>query len=364
MTFSVRVGFIPLVDAALLVAARDEGFAENEGLALELVREVSWANIRDKLNVGLFDATHMLAPAAIASSLGLGHVRVPLAIPAALNLNGNAITVSRTLYDDLAAAAEGDLSHPVVSARALAKVMAGRKARAEPPPTFAQTFPFSTHHYQLRLWMRWGGIDPDEDHIRLVVIPPPLMAKSLESGHIDGFCVGAPWNAMTVAHGGATILHRCTQIIANAPEKVLAVRAEAADAPFVAPLVRALVRAAHWSSQPENHRLLARHLARPDILDVPAATIESILDGRLPIGADGQASSEADYMRLDPSATRPLALHGDFLLDQMEEARQVAPTPDQRALARSIFRADLFDGAMGAERIAPPPAPRPLHMPV
>ena len=203
---TVRIGFIPLVDVALLVAARDESFAADEGLTLDLVREVSWANIRDKLNVGLFDAAHMLAPAAIASTLGLGHVKVPLAIPAALNLNGNAITVSRRLYEELAAAADGDVADPVRSARALVKLIEERRRRGEPPLTFANTFPFSMHNYQLRIWMRWGGIDPDED-VRLVVIPPPLMARSLESGHIDGFCVGAPWNAMTVAGGGAAILH-------------------------------------------------------------------------------------------------------------------------------------------------------------
>ena len=94
MTTPVRIGFIPLMDAALLLAAERQGFAEQEGLALTLVRDVSWANLRDKLNLGYLDAAHMLAPAAIASSLGLGHVRVDTIAPMALNLNGNAITLS------------------------------------------------------------------------------------------------------------------------------------------------------------------------------------------------------------------------------------------------------------------------------
>ena len=67
----VRIGFLPLSDAAVLVAAAEQGFAAAEGLALELVREVSWANVRDKLNIGLFEAAHMLAPLAVASGLGL-----------------------------------------------------------------------------------------------------------------------------------------------------------------------------------------------------------------------------------------------------------------------------------------------------
>ena len=74
----LRVGFIPLADATALIVAVDKGFAAEEGLDVELVREVSWSNVRDRLNIGQFDAAHLLAPVAIASSLGLGHVRVPI----------------------------------------------------------------------------------------------------------------------------------------------------------------------------------------------------------------------------------------------------------------------------------------------
>ena len=78
---NLRVGFIPLTDAAALIVAADRGFAAAQGLTLDLVREVSWSNVRDKLNIGLFDAAHLLAPVAIASSLGIGHVKVPLLVP-------------------------------------------------------------------------------------------------------------------------------------------------------------------------------------------------------------------------------------------------------------------------------------------
>ena len=98
MTTPLHIGFIPLVDAAALIVAVDKGFAAAEGLDITLVREVSWSNVRDKLNIGLFDAAHLLAPVAIASSLGLGHVKVPIAAPFNLGLNGNAITISPALH--------------------------------------------------------------------------------------------------------------------------------------------------------------------------------------------------------------------------------------------------------------------------
>src|SRR5262249_22727541 len=187
----LRIGFIPLVDAAALIVAADRGFAAAEGLDIELVRELSWSNVRDKLNIGLFDAAHLIAPIAIASNLGIGHVKVPLVAPFGLGLNGNAITVTPALYEEIAAAAEGDILDPMVSARALRQLVVTRKVKGQTQLTFGMTFPFSTHNYHIRFWMAAGGVDPDED-VRLVVLPPPYMVDSLASGHVDGFCVGAP----------------------------------------------------------------------------------------------------------------------------------------------------------------------------
>ena len=174
----IRIGFIPLVDAAALFVVVDKGFAVVEGLDIQLAREVSWSNVRDKLNIGLFDAAHLLAPMAIASSLGLGCAKVPIITPFTLAVNGNAITVSPTLYADLQSVADGDLVDPVSSARALARVVRRRKESGAELMTFGMTFPFSSHNYLLRYWMASGGVDPDED-VRLIVLPPPYMVESL-----------------------------------------------------------------------------------------------------------------------------------------------------------------------------------------
>src|SRR5258708_7108104 len=109
----LQIGFIPLADAAALLVAVDKGFIAEEGVDVTLIREVSWSNVRDKLNLGLFDAAHLLAPVAIASSLGIGHVKVPIVAPFNLGLNGNAITVSPALYAQIADAADGDPGNPL-----------------------------------------------------------------------------------------------------------------------------------------------------------------------------------------------------------------------------------------------------------
>src|SRR5712671_1688799 len=280
----LRIGFIPLADAAALIVAADGGFAAAEDLEIELVREVSWSNIRDKLNIGIFDAAHLIAPVAIASSLGLGHVRVPIVAPFCLGLNGNAITVSPGLHAAIAGAADGDIVDPMVSARALARVVASRKAKREEPLTFGMTFPFSTHNYHLRFWMAAGGVDPDED-VRLVVLPPPYMVESLQNKHVDAFCVGAPWNSVAVDLGIGHILHFVSEIFARAAEKFLGVRQRWADenSEVLTRLVRAHRRAADFVEDARNRDEVAALLAPPNRIGVTAEVILRTLDGRLKV---------------------------------------------------------------------------------
>ena len=248
MTTLLQIGFIPLIDAAAVIVAVEKGFTRAEGLDVKLVREVSWSNVRDKLNIGLFDGAHVLAPIPIASSLGLGHIKVPVIAPLTLNLNGNAITVSATLHAAIMAEIDGDPFDPMATARALSRVVATRRRSGGEPLTFGMTFPFSTHNYQLRFWMAAGGVDPDED-VRLVVLPPPFMVDSIASGQIDGFCVGAPWNSIAVDRGVGRILHFGSDIMRRAAEKVLAVRQPWAEKnpQTLAALVRTLVHAAEFT---------------------------------------------------------------------------------------------------------------------
>lgn len=349
MTAPLRIGFIPLVDAAALIVAVDKGFAAAEGLEVELVREVSWSNVRDKLNIGLFDAAHLLAPVAIASSLGLGHVKVPIAAPFNLGVNGNAITVSPSLHAALMEAIDGDRFDPLLTAKALAKVVAIRRKAGAEPLTFGMTFPFSTHNYQLRFWMAAAGVDPDED-VRLVVLPPPFMVDSLRSGHVDAFCVGAPWNSIAVDRGVGHILHFSSDILARAAEKVLAVRQVWADKhpDVIAALVRAAVKAAEFIEEPANRTEAARILAQPERIGVELEVIERTLMGRLKISPDGTIRESGRYLLVGrEGAGRPDPVQAAWLYAQMVRWGQTALTPDGVKTAMAVFRPDLYDAAIG-----------------
>ncbi|MBR0872700.1 ABC transporter substrate-binding protein [Bradyrhizobium tropiciagri] len=354
MTTPLRIGFIPLVDAAALIVAADKGFAAAEGLDVTLVREVSWSNVRDKLNIGLFDAAHLLAPVAIASSLGLGHVKVPIAAPFNLGLNGNAITVSPALYAALIEAIDGDRFDPMATSRALARVVAKRKKSGAEPLTFGMTFPFSTHNYQLRFWMAAGGVDPDED-VQLVVLPPPYMVDSLASGHVDGFCVGAPWNSIAVDIGVGHILHFVADILPTAVEKVLAVRQNWSERrpDVVVSLVRAHLRAAEFIEQPENRSEVAQLLAQPERIGVDAEVIQRTLDGRLKISPDGTLRESSRYLLVGrEAAARPDPAQAAWLYAQMVRWGQTPFRPDALKTAMAVFRPDLYDAATGTGRAA------------
>jgi len=351
----LRIGFIPLADAAALIVAVDKGFAAAEGLDVELVREVSWANIRDKLNVGLFDAAHLIAPVAIASSLGLGHIKVPIIAPIVLGTNGNGITVSPALLVAMAAAADGDIVDPAVSARALARVVAARKAKSEEPLTFGMTFPFSTHNYQLRFWMAAGGVDPDED-VRLVVLPPPYMVESLANRHVDGFCVGAPWNSVAVDFGVGCIAQFGCDIVARAAEKILAVRGRwAQDNPdVVARLVRAHRRAADFIDDAANRDEVAALLATPSRIEVAPEVIRRTFEGRIKVAPGGMTRTSTRYLVVGRNgAARPDPAQAAWLYAQMVRWGQAPLSPALLAAAKAVFRPDLYDAALAAPDAKP-----------
>jgi two-component system, oxyanion-binding sensor len=349
MSAPICIGFIPLVDASALIIAVDKGFTAAEGLDVTLVREVSWSNVRDKLNIGLFDAAHLLAPVAIASSLGLGHVRVPIVAPFNLGINGNAITVSPALHSAIMEQLEGDRYDPMATALALSRVVAKRRKMGAEPLTFGMTFPFSTHNYQLRFWMAAGGVDPDED-VRLVVLPPPFMVESLANRQVDAFCVGAPWNSIAVDRSVGHILHFVSDILVRAAEKVLAVRQSWSEKnpEIVASLTRAAFRAAEYIEQPQNRAEVARMLSHPERIGVDAEVIQRTLDGRLKISPDGTIRESGRYLLVArEGASRPDPVQAAWLYAQMVRWGQASISPEALKTAKAVFRPDLYDAALG-----------------
>jgi two-component system, oxyanion-binding sensor len=355
----IHAGFIPLVDCAPLVIARELGFDERFGFELRLHREVSWANIRDKAELGIFDCAHMLAPMPIASTLGLGRAPVAMIAPMALNLNGNAITVSNALYEameqaDAAATRAGGMK----AAPALAKVVRQRQAAGQPPLTLGMVYPFSCHNYDLRVWLAAGGVDPDED-VRLVVVPPPLVAHALTDGEVDGYCVGAPWGSVSTENGSGRIVATKQELWANSPEKVLGVRLDWAERnpELLQALILGLLAAASWLDCAENHEEAARILAKPEFVGVPADIIRRPLSGDIVRPQGAEAANNADYIVFHRYAANfPWVSHAMWLLTQMQRWGQIADPIDVAGVAAQVYRPDIYRVAARAAGVPIPVA--------
>lgn len=360
---TVIAGFIPLLDSALLVAAARFGFAEEEGIDLKLVRETSWANIRDRISIGHFDVAHMLAPMPIAATLKLTSLAVPMLAPMTLGLGGNAITVSLPIWEEMKAHGADTRGDPGSTGQALAKTIGSRRNKSGDPLRFAVVHPFSGHAYELRYWLAAAGIDPDRD-VEITVLPPPLMPDALLAGRIDGYCVGEPWNTISVQNRLGRIVTFKDAIWPASPEKVLGVTQSWADhnAETLQALIRALVKAADWCADWDNAEDLAHLLAAPDYLDCAPATCVPALTGKLQLETGLTLEVPGFLSFAGPDALCPTGADGLWFYSQMvrwgqaaysqQDAEKVVRTFDDR-----LFREALGTGAAGNDLSQ---APKPL----
>lgn len=336
----VRIGFMPLTDSAIPIVAADKGFGALEGLDIQLMRETSWANIRDRIAIGHFEAAHLLAPMPIAANLGLTPFEAPLVTPLALGPGANAITVSKALLAAMRAASpEIRINDPVSVGAALKAVVEKRGAK---PLQFAVVHSHSAQNYVLRYWLAACGITPDRD-VEIGVLPPPLMPDALGSGAVDGFCVGEPWNARAAHQGVGAVVLTKVAIWREGPEKVLGFPRAFCEAKpeVVQATLRAMKAAAAWCRAPEHREELIDILSRANRLNLPARDIGAMLTGHLPM-ADG--SERAIDLFGDDSALRPDLGAANWFFDQMVRWGQAVDSPENRAAAIGAYRPELLTG--------------------
>jgi two-component system, oxyanion-binding sensor len=333
---SVKIGFSPLNDAALIVVAEALGFYDSEGLSVTLSREANWSTIRDKLAYGMIDAAHILAPMPFAAALGLGPSMGRIIAPMALGANGNGVLVSAALKERLQ---DGGDTHKSLmgSARLLAREVERRKREGLGRLVFAVPFTWSPHHFVLRHWVSAAGLDP-ERQIQWIVVPPSRMADMIKDGVIDGFSAGSPWPQTAQLLGRGEVLFSDPDYWSLKPEKVLGVRAAWAETnpDTTVALVRALLRAGQWAADSGNRGDLIRILARQAYVNAPAEAIEIAL-------AEGGSG-----LTLDPeAATFPWISHAKWFLGQMVRWGMLSPDHDFDQLARNVYRPDLWREAAG-----------------
>lgn len=330
----LRLGFVPLADCAPLVIAHELGLFRKYGLNVTLCRELGWATIRDKVIHGELDAAHALAAMPVAATLGLGSIKCDCLTALVLNLHGNAITLSNDLW-----------RAGVRDAASLRSEMT--RLRHEKMLTFGVVSQFSSHHFLLRQWLMAAGINPDRD-VRIVVMPPPQMVVNLKAGHLDGFCVGEPWNSVAVQSRAGWCVTTSAELAPGHPEKVLMVRrdfAEKNSEQHIA-LVAALLEACEFCDAPENREMLVSILSRPEYVNASAASLDRGFSGDLDFGLNGMRMVPDFSIFYRNDANEPSGDKAGWVLQLIRTSGQCPePSTLNFALGRRVFRADIFEKA-------------------
>jgi two-component system, oxyanion-binding sensor len=291
----LRLGYVPLTDAAPLIIAQELGFAAEEGLELDLIRLQSWAQCRDMLGMGQIDAAHMLVPLPIAQTLGLGPQYPAFDLVMVLSVGGQAFTVSAELARAMRAAGHTfAFDDPLAARDALIAATKGQLRVAVP-------FPFSTQAELVRRWLEGTSLAAG---VSIHTVPPPLMADALAAGEVDAFCVGEPWASYAVETGIGALLLAGRAIWASPPEKGLVLTRDFAESrpDETGRLMRAVWRACRWLDRPDNRGTAAEILSRSEYLNLPPELSERGLLGRLHVSTTGELRHYPGFIRFHDGA--------------------------------------------------------------
>lgn len=333
---NVRFGIIALTDCSPIVIAHEKGLFKKHGIQSSISKEASWAVIRDKLQTGDNQATHMLIGMPIASTMGLlGSAKKPMVFPWILNRNGQAITLKSEF-----------LGKVQEDPKALKPFVEKAKSLGE-PMTFAMTFPPGTHAMWLRYYLAAGGIHPDKD-VNLITIPPPQMVANMKVGKMDGFCVGEPWNARAVSDKIGFTAITTQRIWKDHPEKVCAFLAEYAEKnpKTVKAVLKALHEASVWLDDLGNRPEQCDIVSKPSYVNCPKEVILGRLLGDYDLGDGRKYKDPFPMIFSQRNCNYPQPKYVAWWLSQLRRWGMVTGAPDYAGIAAKVARPDLYEAAM------------------
>ncbi|TAE35827.1 MAG: nitrate ABC transporter substrate-binding protein [Sphingobacteriales bacterium] len=330
----IKLGFIPLTDCAPLVVAKELGLFAKYGVDVELSKESSWANIRDKVLNGELDGAHCLysMPFSVYTGIG-GKPGSEMKIAMTLNNNGQGITLSKDFCG-------------LVGFKEVNKVAAAvKKVEGRKEVTFAMTFPGGTHDIWLRYWMAAAGINPKS--VGIITIPPPQMVANMKVDNMEGYCVGEPWNGVAVAQGIGFTHIASQDLWNNHPEKALVVNADFAKTSRadLKKVMKAVIEACKWLDVMGNRKKAANWLTKPYYVNAPLAVIEARLLGSNDLGCDlGVQKYKENCMRFynNGVVNTPLKSYAMWFMAQYVRFGMLKAEPNYAAVADKVVLDDVF----------------------
>ena len=342
---TATLGFIALTDASPLIIAKEKGFFAKHGMPeVEVVKQTSWAATRDNLELGSsrggIDGAHILSPMPLlltAGTITKTKQPLPMYTLARLNLQGQGLSVGKDfLGDKLTINNKAGMAKAVASASAK-----GRKFKA------AVTFPGGTHDLWMRYWLSANGINPNSD-ADLVVVPPPQMVANMQTGTMDTFCVGEPWNERLVNKKLGYTAAQTGELWDKHPEKAFSMRADWVDAnPKAAKaLLMAVQEAQIWCDDPANLDEMCEIVAKDKYIKASVADIKPRLAGNVDYG-DGREVKDSPYKMLfwANNASFPYKSHDTWFVTEDIRWGYLPASTDIDALVNKVNRADLWKDA-------------------
>ncbi len=327
----LRLGFVPLSDCAPIAVAQETGIFKRRGLDVVLSRELGWASVRDKIIYGHLDAAQSIAGIALALGLGINEMRCEVAVPMVLNLHGNAITLSTEIGPKKIGRGEGLLPYLKHS------------WKKERPFTLAVTHRYSSHYTLLKSWLARHGVTSPE-YVEIIFLPPSLMPRSLEAGHIDGYCVGEPWNSESIIAGTGWCPAVSSEIARGHPEKILLISGsylhEHRDASIA--LIASLMEACELCQSLDFREDLIAILAQKAYTGASPDVLRNSLGPTFNNGFD-TVSASGFHIFHGESTNRPSMDKASWILSELRNAGTI-PEGTCGALSR-IFREDLYHAA-------------------
>ena len=361
----LKFGFIKLTDCAPIVIAKEKGFFEAEGLQVEVIAQPNWKTLLDNVISGELDGAHMLSGQPIAATIGFG-TKAHIVTAYTMDLNGNGITVSNTIWEKMQENDSNLLSpkpkHPI-SAAALKPVVDEMLDDGE-KLQMGMVFPVSTHNYELRYWLAAAGIHPGmytksdiggrtNADVELSVTPPPMMPATLEAGNIQGYCVGEPWNQQAVAKGIGVPVTTNYDVWKNNPEKVFGVTKEWAEENPQTHLavIKALIMAGKWLDETDedgklvNREEAARILSRTDYVGADYDVIKNSMTGFFYFQKTDKREMPDFNVFFKYDCTYPWYSDGVWFLTQMRRWGQITePKPEEwyHETAKKVYQPAIY----------------------
>ena len=354
-TTSVELGFIALTDAAPLIIAKEKGFFAKQGMTgVELKKQTSWAVTRDNLELGGerggIDGAHILSPMPYLLTTGAiskSKKPVPMVILARLNTQGQAISVSKEFL-----AAKLKAKSPNLAAVVGKKNATGDKFKA------AVTFPGGTHDLWMRYWLSANGVDPNKQ-ADLVVIPPPQMVANMQSGTMDTFCVGEPWNERLVNKKLGYSALITGEIWKDHPEKAFGMRADwvKKNPNATLRLIMAVQQAQKWADNPANTKELATILAKDKYVKASVDDLLPRLQGTIDYGTGKVVKKDNLKMKFwANNASFPYKSHDTWFVTEDIRWGYLPKKTNIKSLVNQVNRSDLWRAAAKANGFGNGPA--------